>query len=445
MKPTLSLTTDPIPQLIWKISLPMSIGMFFNTMFNVVDTFCAGWLGTEAQAALSLSFPVFFILIALGSGISQGTTALLANAIGAGDKEDGRRVFTQAIFFILVASVVLTVAGLLVSPWLYRLLGAEGDYLKTSLAYMNVVLLGGVFVLLPMVFNSALSAHGNTVVYRNFLVAGFLANIVLNPVFILVVGMGVDGIALATVIVQIGGAFYLWTNVRKVEEFSGITLSELKPDRKILLRIAGQAIPAGLNMLTIAIGIFVVTWFVKHFGKEAVAAYGIATRIEQIVLMPTIGLNAAVMSIVGQNFGAKNLERVREAWLTNLKFGVLMMVVGGVLVWLTRGPMMRVFTRDEVVISLGSDYLLAAALTLAAYPLIFVTVFALQGIKKPVYGLWLGLYRQLVAPLLVIHGLVFTLSWGLWGVWWGICFVTWSAAAVIVVVGWRKIGRQTAD
>jgi len=445
MKRSLSLTTDPIPQLIWKISLPMSIGMFFNTMFNVVDTFCAGWIGTEAQAALSLSFPVFFIVIAMGSGISQGTTALLANAIGAGDSRDSRRVFTQAIFFVLVASVVLTIAGFLTAPWLFRQLGAEGDYLKTSLAYMNVILAGGVFFLLPMVFNSALSAHGNTVVYRNFLIAGFLANILLNPWLIWggvgVPAMGVSGLALATVIVQIGGSYYLWSHAKKVEEFTDIRLSELKPDRKILMRIAGQAVPAALNMLTIAIGIFVITWFVKYFGKEAVAAYGIATRIEQIVLMPTIGLNAAVMSLVGQNFGAGKLDRVREAWLTNLKFGVMMMVAGGALVWLTKDLAMRVFTRDEVVISLGSDYLLAASLTLAAYPLIFVTVFALQGIKKPVYGLWLGLYRQLVAPILVIHLLLFSLGWGLWGVWWGICFVTWSAALFVVVLGWHKIGR----
>jgi Na+-driven multidrug efflux pump len=85
MSPALSLTTDPIATLTWRIALPMSIGMFFHTMFNVVDTLCAGWLGTEALAALSLSFPLFFMVIAIGSGLSQGTTALLANALGAGD------------------------------------------------------------------------------------------------------------------------------------------------------------------------------------------------------------------------------------------------------------------------------------------------------------------------------------------------------------------------
>ena len=441
----ISLTTDPISKLTWQIALPMSIGMFFNTMFNVVDTFCAGWLGTEALAALSLSFPIFFTVIAIGSGIAQGTTALLANALGAGNPADARRVFGQALFFATAAGLVLSMLGLLLAPWLFRQLGAEGSYLETALAYMNVIMAGGIFVLLPMVLNAALSSAGNTLIYRNFLIAGFIANLALNPLLIWggagIPAMGVGGIALATVIVQIGGGLYLWSHVKKTEAYIGLRWSELKPDAAVLKRIAGQAVPAALNMLTIAIGIFVTTWFVKHFGKEAVAAIGIAVRIEQIVLMPAIGLNAAVMSLVGQNFGAGNLDRVREAWVTNIKYGVCMMLVGGVVIWLTRGLAMKIFSDDPVVIAHGSDYLLTSALTLAAYPALFVTVFALQGIKRPAIGLWIGIYRQLIAPLIVIHTLAFTIGWGLWGVWWGICFVTWSAAIFTLILGARKIGK----
>ena len=440
MSRKLSLTTDSIPRLTWQIALPMSIGLFFNTMFNVVDTYCAGWLGTEALAALSLSFPVFFILIAIGSGISQGSTSLLANALGAEDPGDARLVFGQALFFTTAAGLVLSILGWLVTPWLFRQLGAEGSYLETSLAYMNVILAGGILFLLPMVLNSALSSTGDTLPYRNFLIAGFLANIGLNPLFISL-GMGVGGIAFATVLVQMGGATYLWSHVRKSEAYADFTWQEVKPVRTVLLRLAGQAVPAALNMLTVAIGIFVITWFVQHFGKEAVAASGIAVRIEQILLMPAIGLNVAVMSIVGQNYGAGKLDRVREAWITNVKFGAGLMLVGGLIVYLVRDPAMRLFTDDPLVISHGRDYLLTASLTLAAYPILFVTVFALLGIKRPVYGLIIGIYRQLVAPIIVFHTLAFTLGWGLWGIWWGICFVTWSAALVTLVIGSRKIGK----
>lgn len=448
MNKPLSLTTDPIPKLTWQIALPMSIGMFFNTMFNVVDTFCAGWLGTEALAALSLSFPVFFTVFAFGSGIAQGTTALLSNSLGGGNSNDARTVFAQALLFVIVVGLILSLLGWLAAPWLFKQLGAEGSYLDTALAYMNVILAGGVFVLLPMVINSALSAEGNTLPYRNFLIAGFLANLLLNPLFILgwlgLPKMGVGGIALATVIVQIGGGLYLWSHVAKSEVHRGLRVHDLKPDRTILCRIAGQAVPAALNMLTIAIGVFVMTWFVKNFGQEAVAATGIATRIEQIVLMPSIGLNAAVLSIVGQNHGAGHSHRVREAWITNVKYGALMMIFGGLLVVLTRDLAMGLFTKDPVVIAHGRDYLLSASLTLAAYPVLFVTVFALQGLKRPTYGLWIGLYRQLVAPIIVFHTLIFTLGWGLWGVWWGACFVTWSAAIFSFFWGWKRIGERAS-
>jgi putative MATE family efflux protein len=442
MKQPLSLTTDPIPQLIWRIALPMSVGMFFNTMFNVMDTLCAGWLGTESLAALSLSFPLYFVVFAIGSGISQGTTALLANALGAGDAAEARRVFAHSLLFVTVAGVLLSIMGWLAAPWLFRLLGAEGSYLSTVLDFMNVILAGSVFFLLPMILNSALSAQGTTWVYRNFLIVGFVANIVLNPVLMWgwtgLPAMGVSGIALATVLVQMGGGVFLWLHVKKADFCHDLRRVDFKPNLQVLWRIAGQAVPAALNMLTISLGVFVITWFVKHFGKEAVAATGIATRVEQIVLMPAIGLNAAVLSIVGQNHGAGLPHRVREAWVTNVKIGAGLMLIGGLLVWLLREPAMRMFSQDPIVIGHGRDYLLSSSLTLAAYPILFVTVFAMQGIKQPAYGLWMGLYRQLIAPVIVFHALAFTLGWGLWGVWWGICIVTWSAALFALGWGWRK-------
>lgn len=381
-------------------------------------------------------------MFAVGSGISQGTTALLANALGAGHVAEARRVFAQSLLFATTAGVLLSIVGWLVAPWLFRLLGAEGSYLSTVLDYMHVILAGGVFFLLPMIMNSVLSAQGTTWVYRNFLMAGFVANILLNPVLMWgwmgLPALGVGGIALATVIVQMGGGVFLWSHVSKAEFCQNFRRADFKPDYEVLRRISGQAIPAALNMLTISLGVFVITWFVKHFGKEAVAATGIATRVEQIVLMPAIGLNAAVLSIVGQNHGAGLPHRVREAWLTNVKIGAGLMFLGGLLVWLLRDPAMRMFTQDPIVIGHGRNYLLSSSLTLAAYPILFVTVFAMQGIKRPAYGLWMGIYRQLVAPVIVFHTLAFTLGWGLWGVWWGICIVTWSGALFALGWGWRK-------
>lgn len=428
----LSLTEDPIPLLIRRIAGPASVGFFFNTMFNFVDTYCAGLISTDALAALSLSFPVYFLVMAAGAGLGQGSTALIAGAIGAGKPDEARHIFAQALLLCFGISVVLTIAGLLAAPWLFQLLGAEGEYLKTALAFMNVILGGSVFLLLQMTLNTALSAEGETRWYRNFLIAGFIANCVLNPVLMWgwfgLPAMGVAGLALATVIAQVGGCLYLIRGVRSRELFRHMPRSAFHFDGPLMRRIAGQAIPAALNMLTVALGIFVITWFVKHFGKEAVAAVGMATRIEQIALMPSIGLGSAVISLVGQNFGAKRPHRVRETWLTSVRYGAVMMLVGGVLVFFLRDWAMRRLTTDEAVIQHGSGYLMVSAATLAAYPILFSTVFLFQGLKRPGYGLWVGLYRQIVAPFSVYYLFAFAIGWGLWGVWWGICLVNWSAA-----------------
>jgi putative MATE family efflux protein len=443
---TLNLTTDPIPQLVRRIAMPASIGFFFNTMFNFVDTYCAGLLGTDALAALSLSFPVFFILLSAGSGLSQGTTALMANAIGAQDQPTARHFFAQAIFLAVFGGLGISALGYAAAPSLFDLLGARGSYLSTALAYMNVIMAGGVFFILQMTLNSALNAQGDTKLYRNVLILGFCANCVLNPVLMYgwlgLPAMGVAGLGLATVLIQLGGACVMWWVISRRGLFAGLPLSLFKPEPALLGRLIRQAVPAGLNMLTVALGIFVITWFVKHFGKEAVAAYGIATRIEQVVLLPTIGLNFAVLGLVGQNHGAGLPQRVRAAWLTCIQYGVVLMLAGGLLVFALRYQAMRLFSEDPTVIQLGADYLITAALTLAAYPILFITVFLMQGLKRPAYGLWVGLYRQIAAPLLVFHALAFSLGWGLWGIWWGVFLVTWSAALFALWWGARTVRCQ---
>lgn len=162
MSRALALTTDPIPRLIWRIAIPSSVGMFFNTMFNFVDTCCAGLLSTDALAALSLSFPVFFAVIAVGSGLMQGTIALMAIALGAGDRMGAERIIAQSFVLVIGVGIALSISGWTPTPWLFRQLGAPGENLHTAPSYMNVIFGGGIFFLLPMTFNAALAAQGNT-------------------------------------------------------------------------------------------------------------------------------------------------------------------------------------------------------------------------------------------------------------------------------------------
>ncbi|MBS3139037.1 MATE family efflux transporter [Candidatus Woesearchaeota archaeon] len=435
------LTTGNIPSLIRKLAIPASIGFFFHTMFNVVDTYYGGLVSTEALAALSLSFPIFFIVIALSSGIGTGATALISNALGEKNKIEAREYAGQAISFGIIVGIILTVIGLLLSPSLFRLLGASGTYLTTALEYMNVIFYGAIFFIINQMLNSSLSAIGDTKSFRNFLVVGFFLNVILDPWFLFggygLPAMGFAGIAWATILIQFMGTIYL--TIRCVHEniIGNDWRQRLKPNLSYYKKIASQGFPASLNMMTIAIGIFVIIYFVGWFGKHAVAAYGIGTRIEQIALLPMIGLNMATLAIAGQNNGAKMHERVVETWKTALRYGIMVVAFGFVVVFFAAPFLMRLFSNDTEVIEIGTTYLHFASFISIAYVLMFITIAALQAMKKPLFAVFIGAYRQIIAPVIIFYLLALVLGFGLSDIWWGIFIVNWSAAVITLLYGKR--------
>ncbi|HEY4512297.1 MAG TPA: MATE family efflux transporter [Candidatus Paceibacterota bacterium] len=426
------LTIAPIPKLIAHIAWPVCIGFFFNTMFNVVDTYFGGKISTSALAAMSLSFPVFFLIIIFDSGISTGTTAVIANAVGA--KEDTKKYAAQSISFGLIVSCLVTLGGLLFAPSLFRLLGASGEYLELALQYINVIFYGAIFFLMISVFNSMLQARGDTRTYRNFLIAGFFLNIILDPWLLYgglgVPAMGLRGVALATVIIQLLGMVYIFKKTLKTGLVSKDTFKNLWPEKKAFMEIVKQAVPASLNLVTIGVGIFVITYFISQFGENAVAAYGIATRVEQISLLPTIGITIACLSIIGQNNGAKKFDRIKETLKTCLRYGLSVMAVGSVLTFIFSKLIMEFFTKDQNVVAIGAHYLKIAPFIFFAYTILFITISALQGMKKPMYAVWIGIYRQILAPVAVFWILINIFGIGIDAVWWGVFGITWSAAII---------------
>ena len=439
------LLTHPIPGLIRKLAVPTSIGYFFNTMFNVVDTFYGGRISTEALAALSLSFPVFFLIIAIGAGISSGATALIGHALGSGDRPGARHLAGQTLSFGLVHGALVAVIGLLLAPSLFSLLGARGVVLDLALQYMSVIFTGSIFFLVNYVLNAILNATGDSRSFRNFLVTGFFLNLVLDPWFLYggfgIPPLGLSGISWATVTVQGLGNCYMLFRVWKSGMLADFRWRELIPDRRAYLELARQGFPSSLNMMTVAIGIFVITWFVGRFGSEAVAAYGIATRIEQIALLPVMGMNVATLALVAQNNGARQLERVVQTIGTALKAGIILMSLGTVAVFLGARPLMRLFSEADSVVEIGVGYLRVEAFVLIAYVILYTSVSVLQGLKRPVFPLLIGLVRQIVLPLPVFYLFAVVLGWGLAGIWWGILVVTWGTAGVSLLYVARLASR----
>lgn len=446
---TSDLTSAPIPQLIRRLAIPAGTGFFFNTMFNVVDTWYGGRLSTSALAAMSLSFPVFFLILAIGSGVSTGATTLIGNALGRKDHEEARRYLSQSLSFALLIALLLTAAGLALAPKIFILMGARGEYLSHALSYMNVIFAGSAFFLLNYVMNAILNAHGNTLAYRNFLIGGFFLNLILDPWFMYGGGgvppLGLAGIALATVLVHCLGVLYLFSQLSKTGSMPSFLLADLIPRWSYFRELFRQGFPAAMNMTTVSLGIFIITWYVGRFGEQAVAAYGIGTRIEQIALLPVMGLNMSTLALTAQNFGAEKIDRIRETVRVSLRYGVLLALSGTAAALLYSRELMGLFTADRSVIDIGVGFLTVEAYVLPAYVLLYISVSAMQGIKMPLFGLIIGLYRQIAGPVFVFHLFTTVIGLGLIGIWWGIFGITWSAALVVVVYVSRTLAKLEKD
>jgi putative MATE family efflux protein len=443
------LTSAPIPVLVRRLAIPAGTGFFFNTMFNVVDIWYGGKLSTTALAAMSLSFPVFFIILSFGTGVSTGATALIGNALGRGVREEAHTYIYQALSFALLNAVVITILGLACTPQIFTFMGARGDYLLLSLGYMNTIFWGSTFFMLNFVMSAILNSHGNTLPYRNFLVTGFFLNLALDPWFMYgglgLPSMGLPGIALATILIQFLGNIYLFSRVFRSGAPVSFRLRELLPRWHYYRELARQGFPAALNMMTISLGIFIITWFVGRFGQEAVAAYGIATRIEQIALLPVMGLNISTLALTAQNFGARRADRIREVVRISLWYGFIVACAGSLAALIITRQLLAFFSVDPTVIAVGVRFLKIEAFVFPAYVLLYICISAMQGIKQPLFALWIGLYRQIAGPACVFHLLATVFGWGIIGIWWGIFTVTWSAALIVVVyVTWmlKKLDKE---
>jgi putative MATE family efflux protein len=427
-----NLTTQDIPSLIKQLTIPASVGMFFNTMYNVVDTFYAGLISTQAIAALSLSFMIFFLIIGFGYGFSSAITALLGNALGRKRYKLASIYAHKGLIFVPLIGLVLSIVGYFTAPWLFMLLGAKEEYLQISIDYINPILFGAVFFMFNFSLNSILVATGDTKTYRNSLIFGFFANLALNPLFmygfLFIPAFGIKGIAIATVLIQIINMFYMLYKVLQTKLIHFEKLEYFIPNIKVYKQFLAHGIPSSLNMLTMAIGSLILTYFVSHYGMFAVAGFGIGYRVEQLMLLPALGLSTAVLALVSNNFGAKKYDRVVEIFTTALKYGFIISTVGIITLTLLGRFIISLFDSNPVVVDFGVDFLLIEIWIFYAYVVLFICVSTLQAIKQPKMILYIGLYRQIFAKLIIAYLIVKYFELDFIYLWFGVLFMIYSAA-----------------
>lgn len=329
-------------------------------------------------------------------------------------------------------AVVLTIVGFIISPFLFTLLGASGEYLQIALNYMNVILMGTIFFMTNFALNAVLVSRGDTKSYRNSLIFGFFANLILNPLFIygflFIPAMGISGIAFATVLIQILNSIYMLKKVLDTKLVHFENMKYFLPHIKIYKDLILQGIPSSLNMLIMSIGSIILMYFVSLYGVNAVAGYGVGFRVEQLMLLPALGLSSAVLSIISNNYGAKKYDRVKETLNKALKYGFYISTFGIAFLYIFGKLIISQFDSNEEVIAYGFDYLIVEVWIFYAYVVLFICVSTLQAIKRPKMIFYIALYRQIIAKYLVAYILVIWLSLEYIYLWFGILVMIYSAA-----------------
>ncbi|MDD2640980.1 MAG: MATE family efflux transporter, partial [Arcobacteraceae bacterium] len=401
-------------------------------MYNVVDTFYAGLISTQAIAALSLSFMIFFLIIGTGYGFSSAITALIGNAFGKRRDKLSVIYAHKGLIFVPLIGLLISLFGFVFAEDLFMLLGATQGYLQDALDYIYTILLGVVFFMGNFALNAILIATGDTKSYRNTLIFGFFANIALNPLFIygflFVPAMGIKGIALATVLIQCLNMFYLLHKVLKTKLIHFERLDYFLPHKKLYMNILRQGMPASLNMLAMAMGSLLVIYFASHYGIHAVAGYGIGFRVEQLMLLPALGLSTAVLSLVSNNFGAKRYERVQQTLHTALKYGFFICLFGVGFLYIFGEAIIRQFDDNMLVVNYAIEYLLIEVWIFFAFLTLFICVSTLQGIKEPKMIFYVALYRQIIAKFIVGYLIVKYFELDIFWFWLGLLVMIYSAA-----------------
>lgn len=414
------LTTGSIYRHLFNLAIPASIGMFFNTLYNLTDNWFAGQISDNALVGLSFSSIVFFLFIGLIAGLQNGTAVMVASEVSHKNTSSIKKIIDNAIGVGLIFSCLIIVLGFMFARDALNWLSNETETVVLAWDYIVILLVGNVAFSMNGIAAGVLMALGDTKTNRNTLIIGFFANILLNALFTFGFGFGVAGLALATVIIKSVSAFYLFHTLKKHIDYR----PNVAIKKTLCLKILRQVLPASFNFIIIILGSFITTSFVSTFGDYAVAGYSVGLRLEQVLLLPALGLNSAVLAIAGQNYGAKKYHRISEVYRKSLLIGFCISFVSMPIMIFLSPHLLGFFTEQSNIIDVGAGYLKIDSMAFFGYVIIFVSIATLQAIKHPDFPVIMGFFRQLMLPLLVNYILIILLGYS----------INWIFISVVIIV-----------
>lgn len=424
------LTRGAIFPLLMKLTWPMIMGIMGMVMFNLADTYFIGKVGVDELAAMGFTFPVVMVINALALGVGIGTSSLISRSIVSQDRQVLARYATEAILLgLLIVSVMVAVGQLTIEP-LFRSMGASEDILPLIEDYMRVWYWGMLVVVIPMVGNNTIRATGDTFTPGMFMTISAILNIIADPFLILGYGpfpmLSIKGAAIATVIGRgTGMVLTLYVLIHR-EKLLTIYLPRFREVVRTWRKILYIAGPAAASILITPLSIGIVTRIVSKFGEEAVAAFGVVSRMEMFSLILVNALGSVMIIFAGQNWGKGKTGRL----VRGFNVGVLVALAWGMLLFIVAQfwaePIAAVFSSDEEVVRITAQYLLIVSFSYGFQGILMVGVNVFNGINKPMPSAGLTALRM--------FGLYVPLAW-LASVYWDLTGVFWSAFLANMVVG----------
>ena len=399
----LRMTTEPIPGLICRLSVPTVISMLVTSLYNIADTFFVGQVGTCATAGVGLIFPVMAIIQAFGFFFGQGSGNYISRSLGAQETKKAETMAATGNLCALLFGALIAFIGLTLREPLLNLLGAtEGKVAAETVGYasdyMSIILLGAPFMCMSCVLNNQLRFQGNAFFSMIGLVTGTVLNVGLDPLFILVLGMEVKGAALATIISQTLSCALLYIGTLRSDSLK-IRLNNFRPTPYYLKNIFIGGAPSlfrqGLGSIaTLCLNSAAAAAVPASQSDAAIAAFSVVSKIMMFAFSALLGFGQGFQPICGFNYGAKRYDRVKQAYLFCLRFGLILLFCLSSLGFIFAGPLVRLFRDDPDVIAFGQTAMRYQCVTFTLMAVVTMTNMLYQNIGRVIGATLLAVARQ---------------------------------------------------
>ena len=349
------LTKGPIVKKLLVFAMPIIAGNIIMQFYNVADSIIVGqFVGSDALAAVTVSFPIMMLFNALFMGLSMGANIIIAQYKGAGDNEAMERSVNTTFSLCIAVGAVVTVFGMLISRPLLVFLGTPENILRDSSVYLVIIFAGTIGNTIYMLSNGLTRGIGDSRWPLYSLIMASVMNVILDLVFVIVFGWGIAGVAIATVISQFFSGIVLVLRFVRGKYGFKLSLSNMKKiNGQIVTLIFRLGIPASVQNVAMSLGAVIIQSFANNFGSDYIASNGIIMRVDGFIIMPMFGVGMAVTTFVGQNIGAGNVERAKKGTYKALQMTIGICLALGVILYFFGIYLMRAFTDNVQVLDMG--------------------------------------------------------------------------------------------